>query len=157
MAGVSLAGARGRLRAIRTGEEERRLLASPLFDEEWYSLQVGHSLGRRAAVRHYLASGVAAGHHPHPLFDPAYVRSQWTPGRVERLGAGDPLGLYLRRETFRTPTHVLFDTARYVSLAPEAATHPGGPTAHYIEVGAGAGIHANDWLDGDLRAWLEDR
>ncbi|GAB7004471.1 hypothetical protein JCM18899A_19440 [Nocardioides sp. AN3] len=157
MAGGILARARRRLRKGEPTEDERRLLASPLFDEEWYSAQVGRPLDRRTAVRHYLDVGVAAGHHPHPLFDPDYVRSQWGPARLRRLGAGDPLGLYLRRETYRASTHVLFDTARYVGLAPEAATYPGGPTAHYVEVGAAAGLTANDWLDGDLRDWLRER
>jgi GT2 family glycosyltransferase len=141
----------------RLSPEERLLFESPLFDEEWYSRQVGRTLGRRAAVRHYLAVGVADGHHPHPLFDPDYVRSQWGPRRLRRLGAGDPLGLYLRREAFHTSTHVLFDTAGYVHRVPAAATHPGGPTTHYVEVGAAAGLRANDWLDGDLREWLAER
>lgn len=143
-----------RARSVRLGAEERRLLDSPLFDEEWYSLQVGRALRRRAAVRHYLEVGVARGHHPHPLFDPAYVRSQYGPGRQRRLGAGDPLGLYLRRETFHVSTHPLFDLAGYLARAPEAASHPGGPTVHYLEVGAAAGVPANDWLDGDLTRWL---
>ena len=150
----------GSLRRMAGGSltpEQRRLFDSVLFDEQWYSLQVGRSLGRRAAVRHYLEVGVAQGHHPHPLFDPAYVRSQWSPARQRRLGAGDPLGLYLRRETFHVSTHVLFDTAGYLSRAPEAARHPGGPTVHYVEVGAAAGIPANDWLEGDLRAWVAER
>jgi GT2 family glycosyltransferase len=142
---------------MRLSADEQRLLGSVLFDEHWYSLQVGRPLSRRAAVRHYLEVGVREGHHPHPLFDPAYVRSQWGSERLRRLGDGDPLGLYLRRAAYRTGTHVLFDTAGYVARAPESATHPGGPTAHYLQVGAPAGVPANDWLDGDLRAWLAER
>ena len=146
-----------RARRLRRSEDERRLAGSVLFDEHWYGLQVGRRFGRRAAVRHYLEIGVGEGHQPHPLVDPAYLRSQWGPDRLRRLGAGDPLSLYLRRQAFRAGTHLLFDTAGYVARVPEAATHPSGPTAHYLEVGAGAGLAPNDWLDGDLRAWVAER
>lgn len=146
-----------RARALSPSEDERRLLDSPLFDERWYSQQVGVRLGRRAAVRHYLEVGVGEGRHPHMLFDPAYVRYQYRPERQRRLGAGDPLGLYLRRETFDTRTHPLFDTAAYLARVPEAAKHPSGPTAHYLEVGAAAGIPANDWLEADLLTWVVER
>jgi len=142
---------------MRSTPEQLRLLRSPLFDEKWYSLQVGRPMRRRAAVRHYLEVGVAAGHHPHPLFDPAFVRSQMHPDRRRRLGAGDPLGLYLSRSAFHLVTHPAFDTEGYVDRVPAAASHPSGPTAHYVEVGAAAGIPANDWLDGDLRDWVAAR
>ncbi|SFC43073.1 Glycosyltransferase, GT2 family [Nocardioides terrae] len=142
---------------MRSTPEQLRLLRSPLFDEKWYSLQAGRPLRRRAAVRHYLEVGVAAGHHPHPLFDPAYVRSQMHPDRRRKLGAGDPLGLYLSRGAFHLVTHAAFDTEGYVGRVPAAASHPSGPTAHYVEVGAAAGIAANDWLDGDLRDWVAER
>ena len=151
------AGVARRLRARRPDEQERRLLDSPLFDEEWYAGQAGVDLSGLAAVRHYLEVGVRQGLQPHPLFDPGHVRSQWSRARLAKLGDGDPLGFYLAKRAFRTSTHPLFDTSGYVARAPEAVDHPDGPTAHYVEVGAEAGVPGNDWLAGDLRAWLVER
>lgn len=153
-------GVARRLRARRPSDEERLLLDSPLFDAEWYAGQAGLRSprpSRLGAVRHYLRTGVARGLQPHPLFDPAYVRSQWSPARLARLGDGDPLGLYLRRGAFSTGTHPLFDTADYVRRVPAAAQHPGGPTAHYVELGAAAGEPGNARIPGDLRDWLRQR
>lgn len=146
-----------RLRSVRPTPDERQLLDSPLFDAEWYAAQAGVRLRGLAAVRHYLTDGVRRGLQPHPLFDPAFVRSQWTAARLARLGDGDPLGFYLQRRAWSTPTHPLFDTAAYLRLVPDAAEHPGGPTAHYAQVGAAAGVPANEWLDGDLAGWLAER
>ncbi|GAA1963098.1 hypothetical protein GCM10009798_23660 [Nocardioides panacihumi] len=156
MAGIVGRAAR-RLRSQRPSAAERLLLESPLFDADWYAAQAGRPLRGTAAVRHYLAEGVARGLQPHPLFDPTFVRSQWTQSRLSRLGDGDPLTFYLRRQAYGTATHPLFDAAGYVLRTPEAATHPGGPTAHYVQVGAAAGLPANDWLAGDLTAWLVAR
>src|SRR5690348_7281499 len=96
----------------RPSEQEELLLGSDLFDEQWYGAQAGRRLDRAAAVRHYLDHGVAAGHSPHPLFDPGYVRRRLGPKRLARLGNGDPLTFVLRRG-LTLATHPL--------LAPAAA------------------------------------
>lgn len=145
-----------RLRLRRGGPAgEHRLLTSALFDERWYSRQAGAQLGREAAVEHYLAEGAARGLQPHPLVDPISMKAQWTPERLALLGEEDPLTFYLRRGLWPTRPHPLFDVDRYVDRTPEAREHPEGPVGHYVTVGADAGLPANDWLEDDLRTWLE--
>jgi hypothetical protein len=107
----------------RPSEQEELLLGSDLFDEQWYGAQAGERLDRPAAVRHYLDHGVAAGHSPHPLFDPGYVRRRLGPKRLARLGDGDPLTFVLRRG-LTVPTHPL--------LAPAAAGLVEGDLAAWI-------------------------
>lgn len=136
-------------------EDEQLVLDSVLFDEDWYSRQVGERLDRTAAVRHYLAVGHREGRSPHPLFDPACLRARWQPPRLRRLGQGDPLTHYLRERAFAQSPHPLFDHEGYLKLAPEAAEHPAGPVGHYCETGAARGLPANDWMPaGDLREWV---
>ena len=144
-------------RAGATRADRDLLLGSVLFDERWYSRQAGASLDREAAVAHYLADGHRRGLSPHPLFDPVSLRRRWSAARLEQLGDGDPLTLYLRERLFGKTTHPLFDQAAYVAAVPTALDHPEGPVAHYCEVGAAAGHPANSWLDGDLRAWVSQQ
>lgn len=136
--------------------DEKLLLASALFDHEWYSLQVGETLDRQAAVRDYLESGRHAGRSPHPLFDASSIRLRWSSQRLSELGEGDPLCHYLREQVFSRSTHPLFDIERYLRQAPEALDHPGGPVVHYCEVGAASGRSPAEWLDEgiDLRDWV---
>ena len=141
----------------RPSEQEQLLLDSALFDETWYGERAGVSLDRLSAVRHYLAHGVPDGLSPHPLFDPGFVRRRFEARRVANVEGRDPLTVYLRRGLVRVPTHPLFDTAGYLKRVPEAVEHPGGPTAHYCEIGAAAGLAANDWLASDLRDWVRQR
>jgi hypothetical protein len=107
----------------RPTEQEELLLGADLFDEQWYGAQAGERLDRAAAVRHYLDHGVAAGHSPHPLFDPGYVRRRLGPKRLARLGDGDPLTFVLRRG-LTLPTHPL--------LAPAAAGLVEGDLAGWV-------------------------
>lgn len=149
---------RWRRRRDEPSADEALLLDSVLFDERWYARVAGvPGLDRREAVRHYLAEGVERGLSPHPLVDLDHLRRQLGPGQRERLGDGDPLTFYLRRRIHGAGTHPLFDAAGYLHRVPEAGDHPGGPTGHYCEVGAAAGVPANDWLDGDLREWVVAR
>ena len=135
-------------------------MASPLFDEDWYSRVAEVSGSRLDLVRHYLRTPVAKRASPNPLFDRAWFRAHHAPD----LGDRDPFLVYLRRKPFRTPTHPLFDTRRYLRRTPGASTHPHGPIGHYAEVGAAAGVPANKWLvgrDGEptpsLLAWIAAR
>ena len=135
------------------------LLESPLFDTGWYCQQLGREVDKATAVRDYLDAGAAQGRTPHPLFDPEYFTEQFS----GEIGKRDPFTVYVRRGAFGTPTHPLFDTRRYRRAYPEAREHPHGPLGHYQEVGARAGLAANDWLapEGepcpDLIAWIRDR
>jgi hypothetical protein len=134
------------------------LVGSVLFDEAWYSLQLGQVLPRHEAAEHYLTEGRQAGLSPHPLFDAASIRLRWAPQRLAALGEGDPLCHYLREGAFGRSTHPLFDIARYLLAAPDARDHPQGPVAHYCLVGAAAGLSPAEWLpEGrDLREWITD-
>jgi O-antigen biosynthesis protein len=143
---------------------EALLVRAGLFDHRWYARLAGIGEDRVSAARHYLNRGAARGLHPHPLFDPAFYRSMLTDELSEELGDGDPFVFYLRRRTFRRPTHPLFNTQRYLKANPEAIEHERGPLGHYDEIGAAAGLTPNAWLpvddDGrapDLREWLVER
>jgi O-antigen biosynthesis protein len=129
----------------RTMSERRRrvalLMTSPLFDDQWYASLVGRPLTRRQAVRHYLSPQRPPGSSPHPLFDPAHFAAA-RPAKVE---GDDPLVAYLQGRLFRAPTHPLFEVRRYVAEHPSSLEHPGGPVAHYCEVGAAAGLRPNGW------------
>lgn len=148
-----------------TDEDVALLVASPLFDHAWYNRQTGGKRSREAAAAHYLASprGVVRA-HPHPLFDPEFYVESLSTVRAAEMGDTDPFVFYLRRRTWRRPTHPLFDTKGYLRRHKEARAHRGGVLAHYAEVGAPAGSQPNDWLpadaDGrypDLRDWLAAR
>ena len=138
---------------------EALLVESPLFDLDWYCLQLGRGLDRSAAVRDYLDRGAAQGRTPHPLFDPDHFREHYS----GEIGERDPFVAYLRRRPFATPTHPLFDTRAYRRANPAAREHPHGPLGHYQETGAREGLAPNDWLgavgDGgpELITWIRDR
>lgn len=127
----------------RPSEQEELLLGSDLFDEQWYGAQAGRRLDRPTAVRHYLDHGVAAGHSPHPLFDPGYVRRRLGPKRLARLGNGDPLTFVLRRG-LTLATHPL--------LAPAAAGLVEGDLADWIRERSAAWPARPERDPGDVRA-----
>ncbi|MGO4493338.1 hypothetical protein AB4Y86_14775, partial [Arthrobacter sp. 2YAF22_2] len=84
------------------------ILASRIFDQEWYEVQVdGKFDSRRDACRHYLSRGRRSGFTPHPLFIPSWVDEAW------RTSAVDPLVKYLSDPQLNrvAPTHPLFDPA----------------------------------------------
>ncbi|WP_244932243.1 glycosyltransferase [Nocardioides sp. W7] len=163
---------RGRVAGIRdllgrsrrpqeSGGDEDLLEASALFDEQWYRRVARVSgEGRRAAVAHYLAHGAAAGLTPHPLVDPDYLSAGLAQAGHEVDGP-TALVRYLRAAAYDVPTHPLLDLDHYVAARPEAMDHPGGPAAHYCEVGAPDGVPANDWLPTErpagLVGWLSAR
>lgn len=127
------------------GEPAALLAASPLFDAEWYAELTDSDPRPLAAARHYLRRGAALGLHPHPLFAPEHVVVA-----SPVLGEGvDPLVSYLEFRAFEVPTHPLFDVASYLEAHPAARSHPEGPLAHYVQVGAGEGLAPNDWYRPD--------
>lgn len=98
---------------------------------------------------------------PHPLFDPDYFAQAY----ADEIGEQHPFVAYLTTPSYRcAPTHELFDVASYVAAFPEAEHHPGGPLAHYGEVGASRGARPNEWYDPDpvsqpdgLLGWIRER
>lgn len=96
------------------------ILASRLFDEEWYADQAGLSFdSREETVSHWVEhADVEAS--PHPLFEPLwlYPKGRW------RKHAPDPLGFYLSRpdDHARSP-HPLVDLAETGPLDAWLETH----------------------------------
>jgi hypothetical protein len=87
-----------------------RILASGVFDVEWYQDQAGLTFADRAeAVSHYVEEGRRAGWSPHPLFLPA----RFDPRRWDREET-DPLVAYLEGAdgAWERSTSPLFDPAR---------------------------------------------
>jgi hypothetical protein len=87
-----------------------RILASGVFDVEWYQYQAGLTFADRAeAVSHYVEEGRRAGWSPHPLFLPA----RFDPRRWDR-DETDPLVVYLKgaKGAWEKSTSPLFDPAR---------------------------------------------
>lgn len=125
-----------------TEAPEQRLVASPLFDVEWYRLQTGLPLDRTVAVADYLSRGRFAGLTPHPLFDPA----EFTRHRADLVGPGeDALAVYLRGHYFKAPVHPFLPMRAYLAAHPGCWEHPDGPIGHYLEHVAPAGVRVNDW------------
>ncbi|UDY22660.1 glycosyltransferase [Nocardioides sp. Kera G14] len=136
-------------------EDEQRLLDSPLFDEEWYAGQADTAFtSRLEAVRHYLAEGVRQRWQPGPLVDPVWLKGRWDLARQARVGRRDPLGIYLKRQLWRFPTHPLVDVEHYLAQRPQALGDPDGPMGDYLRAGRDAGARINDWLDVDPVDWL---
>lgn len=98
---------------LDVAEAEDVVVASTLFEKQWYAARCGRSFGSRAeAVRHWVttaATDEARHTTPHPLFEPAwlYPRGRW------RKQAPDPLSFWLTRpqEQRRSP-HPLVDLDR---------------------------------------------
>jgi GT2 family glycosyltransferase len=123
-------GASSAYRAAQQERSIRRILASGLFDQDWYQLQTGHEYPNvKAALRHYLEDGRRASLTPSPLFNPSwYEPGQW------RKRVADPLARYLFRPAhmyLRMP-HVLFEPTTYLERYPSAEKHPAGPLGHFL-------------------------
>ena len=121
------------------------LAASPLFAAEWYAEMAGSDPRPLAAARHYLRRGAGLGLHPHPLFAPEHAVAA-SPVLAEGV---DPLVTYIETQAFEVSTHPLFDVTAYLAAHPAARTHPGGPLAHYVQVGAREGLAPNTWYRPD--------
>ena len=141
-------------------EVDTAIAASPFFDPGWYALRPGLET-EDAALEHYRTVGREQGISPHPLCDPDQLRVQLELDE----GDDDPVGAYLRSlpGSLLSP-HPLFDVARYLTEAPDAAAHRWGPVGHYLEHGASAGLRPNDWFapgmvdgPGGLADWVRSR
>lgn len=121
-----------------------RLVASPLFDEEWYAVQAGDFPSREAAVRDYLERGRHAGLTPHPLFDPR----EFARHRADLIRPGeDSLAVYLRGRFFKAPVHPFLPMREYLAAHPGCFRHEHGPIGHYLEHVAPSGVRVNDWYE----------
>lgn len=103
--------------------DERRLLASGLFDPWYYGLQVGATLRPGPAAAEFLASGARAGMLANPFTD------------FDATGrAADEIVDDLLDGTSRTyPVRDLLDDLALVAQTPAAASHRGGPVGFYLE------------------------
>jgi glycosyltransferase involved in cell wall biosynthesis len=84
------------------------ILASKVFDREWYEIQVDNVFAsEREACKHYLLRGRRSGFSPHPLFLPSWIDKKW------RSSTEDPLVSYLSSPEWNRSlqTHPLFDPA----------------------------------------------
>ncbi|MEU4365346.1 hypothetical protein [Promicromonospora sp. NPDC023987] len=111
------------------GSATDRILASGVFDVEWYQHQAGLTFADQAeAVSHYVEEGRRAGWSPHPLFLPA----RFDPKRWDH-DETDPLVAYLEgaNGAWEKSTSPLFDPApAHGPLRPDRA-----PLASLLEDG----------------------
>lgn len=117
---------RGPVAATPLSEREA-ILASGLFDLDWYSAEAGQEFADLdTAVTHYLTVGFTHRYSPNPLLDrmpPRFDGSLVTPmGRFV-------LGEHHTAES----THPAWSARRYLRSHPEAADHPFGPLGHLYE------------------------
>jgi hypothetical protein len=119
---VAAAAAVGPAKTAAAGSDVRLVLASRIFDLEWYEAQAGLTFDDlEDAVRHYLDIGDRTGASPHPLFSPTWVRQA---GR-------NPLVEYLRNGEKRwgAPTSPVFDPALLDASLPVGRY---GPLASFL-------------------------
>ena len=145
------------------GSDLALVVDSPLFDDAWYAAQTGVARTRIEAARHYLDGEDSPQPPPHPLFDADYFVARLPVSLVEELADGDPFVFYLRKR-LRASHQPDVRRCWVRGAEPRVARAPGGPLAHYDQVGAIEGLQANDWMpvgsDGtypDLRQWLHGR
>ena len=105
-----------------------------LFDQAWHLAaypQIGAS--GLSPLAHYLAYGAAAGHSPHPLFDPLYYGLN-NAGELDASQVS-PLEHFVRVGAAggRNP-HPLFDIPYYLGQAPDLAAGE-DPLSHYTRTG----------------------
>lgn len=122
------------------------MLASPLFDVQWYQRQtklLASSADKRELVLHYLRQGAAQDCDPHPLFDTSYYKanSPDLAGRnplVHFLTDGGKQGL---------SPHAEFDAAWYQSSYADVRAAGANPLVHYLTSGAREGRRPNSHFD----------
>ena len=110
-----------------------RLLASRVFDADFYSSRVGREFDdERAAARHCVRRGTRRGLSPQPLLLmevlPPRVRRAWAEGRVEVLL--DHLRAAADNDSALGP---LFDAARAPGTPEQKRQHPGGALGLFLE------------------------
>ena len=119
------------LKSVRLGSGFAKVDPEILFDRDFYGRT--NPDVRAAGVdvyQHYIGFGATEGRSPHPLFDPAFYRSQLT-GTV-----ADPLAHYLeiggKSGLFPNP---LFDSAWYIATYADVRRAGQNPLVHYVRWG----------------------
>ena len=122
-----------RLRTMRV------LLASGLFDAEFYEATYGDTGGSTvAALAHYVSCGEAAGRQPNPVFSPRHYRQHAMGGAPADCNA---LQHYIEigERAGRTPSRS-FDPHRYLEANPQIAQGVDRPLFHFLKLGQAAGL-----------------
>lgn len=118
--------------------DARVIVASGLFDAEWYAARYPDA--GAMPLRHYLRRGSAEGRMPCPFFDPADYRRRYP----DVASAGmEPLVHYLTvggREG-RIPSP-LFDGRRYLQTHQDVEASGMNPLVHYLRIGVAQGRDA---------------
>src|SRR3954451_20221654 len=88
------------------------LVASPLFDPAWWTVESGLQGTPHQLARDYLERPSVDERAPHPLFVPRMVARHLSSADDPR--GRDPLVAYLQDRAFDVPTHPLFDLPAYL-------------------------------------------
>jgi len=138
--------------ALQTRARHRRertaVIASKLFDNDWYLSQYPDvRAGGIDPLTHYLSSGGFEGRDPNPLFDSDWYLLQNPEVATTRI---NPLVHYLVQGAAegRAPNR-LFKGQWYLEQYPEASNAGINPLAHYLTDGAAKGFDPNPWFDSD--------
>lgn len=132
--------------ALRRRSLCKRLLASGLFDERWYSRRYPEVLftGYRP-IYHWLILGWQKGFDPHPLF----ITHWYLEKNLDVTQAGiNPLIHYLDMGggEGRDP-HPFFDSDWYLDQYPDVASAGLNPLSHFILQGYREGRSPHPWFD----------
>jgi hypothetical protein len=103
------------------------ILAAGVLDRRYYEAQAGRTfVDDRAAIWHFLESGESQALTPSPLYERAWYRS--------KADVRMPMTFMhlLRTGQVAGAAGPHFDGATYLTRAPEAAEHPGGPLGHFL-------------------------
>lgn len=115
-------------RAIEASDPTRRaarLADSGLIDDQLYAAQLGiESISIDEAAKHYVEYGHHAGLTLNALLDPAVI------GRRIGFTGRPPLYDYVNSRSWQTEVSSVWSATSYLSIHPEAATHPAGPAGH---------------------------
>jgi hypothetical protein len=118
----------------------KRLLASGLFEEEFYREQYPDAPSAVGAAEHYVEAGSSSGYRPNAFFD-----TRWYLDRYEdvRRSGINPLLHYLEHGVAegRDPGPN-FQTSYYLEANPDVRERGLNPLAHYLRHGRQEGRHA---------------
>jgi glycosyltransferase involved in cell wall biosynthesis len=129
-------------------EEASKLLASGLFDSEWYVRKNPDvASGKLMPAEHYVSSGWKEGRDPSPLFANTWYLEKY-PDVAEH--GQNPLTHYLQLGGFegRDP-HPLFDSDWYLEKYPDVTEHGQNPLTHYLQLGGFEGRDPHPLFDSD--------
>lgn len=116
------------------GPECRTILASPLFDAEYYRSQCHGMRGSKLwLLRHYLVKGFLQGLEPNALFNTSFYLSKNPDLEGDNV---NPLIHYLQiGSRKKCSPHPLFDISHYLAANPDLEETGEEPLSHYIRVG----------------------